>query len=107
MHVLNNEVADLEAVIRQTAAVVADGKNIQDTAVPALVQRSKACLLELEGIINRVSKTCVSNRRFVTRAKAWWIEKPRLKTLQEDIHRVKASLNIALGSWNSYVQCPL
>ncbi|KAJ5710552.1 ankyrin repeat containing protein [Penicillium malachiteum] len=77
LHAINNEVTDLEVILRQIGA--------------------KSKLGELDTIISRLVRSCVGNGKFLVRAKVWLTEKPKLQALQEELHDIKATLNLILG----------
>jgi hypothetical protein len=105
LHALNNEVADIEVVLYQVAAVVKDRSSLpasDQTAIPQLLKQAKTKLSELNEIIGRLAATC-DRKKVILRASAWRKEQPKLQALQEDIKTVKCNLNIMLGASNSYV----
>lgn len=108
LHAVSNEVADLEVVLRQVAANVTERKasllpgSGDEDALPDVLRRANEKLLELKDTLDRVIKSCVSgNGRFVSRARAWYGEKPKIQELQGELHTIKASLNIMLASAQS------
>ena len=103
LHALNNEVADIEVVLYQVAAVVNDRSSLpasDQTAIPQLLEQAKTKLSELNEIIERLAATC-DRKKAILRASAWRKEQPKLQALQEDIKTVKCNLNIMLGASNS------
>jgi len=105
LHAINNEVADLEVLLREVGSLSTERQTRlaigQQNALPDIVKRANIKLLELRDLVQRLIRSCVGSGKFVTRAKAWWIEKPRLLTLQEELHTIKADLNIVLGAIHS------
>ena len=104
LHALSNEVTDLQVVLRHVSSVI-DGTaqpDDQKEIILRLLQQAKSKLEELNVIIQRLTVSCAGGGKFVVRAATWWKEKPRLQALQEDLHGVKASLNIILGVSHSY-----
>ncbi len=103
LHALNNEVADIEVVLYQVAAVIENRSSLTDsdqTAIPQLLKQARTKLSDLTDIIQRLTATC-DRKKLILRASAWRKEQPKLQALQEDIKTVKCSLNIMLGASNS------
>jgi hypothetical protein len=102
LHAICNEVSDLEVVLRHIALVLSDRKlgrpSERPGALSDILDKAEHKLLQLDNVVKRVKATCVGNGMFFVRAKAWFREKPRLQVLQEDIHTIKANLNIMLGA---------
>jgi hypothetical protein len=99
----NNEVADIEVVLYQVAAVINDRSSLSagdQPAIPQLLKQAKTKLSELNKIIERLAATC-DRKTFLLRASAWRKEQAKLQALQEDIKTVKSSPNIMLGASNS------
>lgn len=109
LHALNNEVADLELVLREVKTALKERQGLlvsqKDKAnVPILLQDVNAKLLELKTIIERLTESARrSNKSFLCFFTAYEFHKqqPRLGLLQNDIKSVKCSLNILLGASNS------
>ncbi|KAI1373935.1 ankyrin repeat-containing protein-like protein [Hypoxylon crocopeplum] len=105
LHAINNEVADLEVVLRQVGSVAtkrhALPEGVGQVALSDILHRAEAKLRELDAIVQRLIQSCVGTAKFVVRAKAWWTEKPKLEALQEELHTIKATLNIMLGATHS------
>lgn len=103
LHALNNEVADIEVVLYQVAAVINERSCLpqkDQTTIPQLLRQASTRLNELKEIIQRLASTC-ARKRVITRASAWRKEQPRLNALQDDIKTIKSSLNVMLGASNS------
>lgn len=108
LHALSNEVADIELVLNQVAAVFEERGNdpilrTHVSSIPKLVAGANSKLEELRSIIQRLSQLCRSSRAPLYGAYIWRKDQPRLQALQEDIRSIKCSLNILLGASNSYV----
>ncbi|KAH8645547.1 ankyrin repeat-containing domain protein [Tricladium varicosporioides] len=109
LHAINNEVADLEVVLRQISTITTERKALQqlpaptcsDDALPNLLSRADDKLRKLKQILERLLKSCVGGGKFVARAKVWCIEKSKLHDLQDELHVIKASLNVMLGASHS------
>ena len=65
------------------------------------IKRADSKFAQLDIIIQRVVKFCIRGGRFLVRLKAWFVEKPRIVALQEELHTIEASLNIMLGPTQS------
>ena len=105
LHALSNELTDLQVVLRHVGTTVDDGTaqpSEEKETILQLLQRAESKLSELNVIIQRLTVSCVSKGKCVVRAATWWKEKPQLQALQEDLHEIKASLNMLLGVSNSY-----
>ena len=108
LHALSNEVADIELVLNQVAAVFRERGNdpvlqAHVSGIPTLVEGANSKLQELKSIIERFSQSCRGNRVSWSGAYLWRKDQARLQILQEDIRSIKCSLNIMLGASNSYV----
>ena len=106
LHALNNEVIDLEVVLRQVASVLAQRAQdpiIQDQeeAIPHLLKQTRTKLDELATIVRKLTELSANTKIPLFRVAAWRRDQPRLLALQEDIKTVKCSLNIVLGASNS------
>ena len=105
LYALNNAVTDFQVVLRYISEVLAERKHLLDDGLAKLsgtLERAEIVLVGIMGSIGRVSKHCVQGKMFIIRAATWWKEKPRLQALQEDLHTIKASLNVILGASTSY-----
>ena len=106
LHALNNEVADIELVLYQVAAVVREREVLQSREreqedIEHLVEQAKTKLDELRAIIDRLCDTCIDTKLSPFRGYRWHKEQERLQGLQNGINSVKCSLNIILGASNS------
>lgn len=105
LYALNNEVTDIQVVLRYTSKVLAERKYLPDDGLaklPAMLERAEIALVRTLESVDRVSKHCVRGKMFMMRAASWWKEKAQLQALQEDLHTIKASLNLLLGASISY-----
>lgn len=106
LHAVNNEVADLELVLFQVAALIKGRACLPESkqsAIPHLLKQASAKLVELKSIVDRLAITCRNSKIPLLGANAWRKEQRKLEELQDDIRTVKCSLNIMLGASNSYV----
>jgi hypothetical protein len=106
LHALSNEVADIEFVLHQVAAVLQERNFLSDSdkeSIPTLLVQADAKLKDLKDIIGRLSGNCTA-RKILLRASAWRKWQPKLQDLQVDIRAIKCSLNVLLGASNSYVK---
>ena len=107
LHAANNEVADIELVLFQVASAFKERATSipeeHQQAIPTLLHQAEAKLGELKAAIEQLSNICKQSRIFPAQAYAWRKERPKIKELQEDIHAIKCSLNVALGASNSYL----
>ena len=104
LHALKNEVADVEFVLHQVAAVLKERNCLSDTdkaSIPTLLSQADVKLKDLEVILDRFKGSCTT-RRVLSRASVWRKWQPKLQALQIDIRAVKCSLNVLLGASNSY-----
>lgn len=103
---LNNEVVDIELVLRQVAPVVEkraadpDFKD-QQANIRHLIRQAQTKLEELRTIVKKLTEVAASVKIPLFRVAAWRRDQPKLLALQEDIKTVKCSLNIMLGASNS------
>lgn len=105
LYALNNEVTDIQVVLRYTSKVLAERKYLPDDGLaklPAMLECAEIALVRTLESVDRVSKHCVRGKMFMMRAASWWKEKAQLQALQEDLHTIKASLNLLLGASISY-----
>ena len=104
LHALSNEVADIEFVLHQVAVVLKERNCLSDSdraSIPTLLVQAEAKLTDLKRILDRLADNG-ARRRVLLRASAWRKWYPRLQALQVDIRAIKCSLNILLGSSNSF-----
>jgi len=103
LHALSNEVADIEFVLYQVAAVLQERNCLSDSdqeAIPTLLSQADVKLTDLRSILERLGGTC-TRRRILLRASVWRKWYPKLQALQADIRAIKCSLNVLLGASNS------
>lgn len=104
LHAVNNEVADLELVLFQVAALIKERACLPEhkqSAVPHLLKQAQIKLVQLKSIVDRLTITCRNAKIPIVAANAWRREQRKLEELQEDIRTVKCSLNVMLGASNS------
>lgn len=113
IHALNNEVADLELVLRGVATVFSERQQASlvsdkdEANIPVLLAHVRGKLLELKEVVDRLTEPVVarpaphSKLASFLNAREFTKEQPGLALLQEDIRTVKCSLNILLGASNS------
>jgi len=106
LQALHNEVTDLEVVLRQIGLIVKERdlpyKKSRHGALQNTLQRGNTKLVELNAVIQRLEKSCVGGgKRYLFRAKAWWLEQPRLQALQEELRTIKATPNVMPGATHS------
>ncbi|TVY81515.1 Ankyrin repeat, PH and SEC7 domain containing protein secG [Lachnellula suecica] len=109
LHAINNEVVDLEVVLRQLAEVISERANLPlpdngDTNILPLLKEADSKLVELKTIVEEFgafSARTRSKKIPLYRAHGWTKQQPRLEVLQEDIRTIKSNLNIILGATNS------
>lgn len=113
IHALNNEVADLELVLREVATVFSERQQASlvsdkdEANIPVLLADVRAKLLKLKEIVDRLTELVVarpsphSKLASFLNGREFTKEQPGLALLQEDIRTVKCSLNILLGASNS------
>ena len=104
LHALNNEVADIELVLRQVAVVARERKSLPSTEnqqqdLEHLLLQANTRLSELKAIVNRLCDSCANGKAGVIfRGYRWQREHERLQSLQNSIHSVKSNLNVFLGT---------
>lgn len=106
LHALSNEVADIEFVLHQVAAVLQERNCLSDNdkgSIPVLLQQTDGKLTEVKSILDHLAGTC-TRKRVLLRASVWRKWYPRIQTLQADIRTIKCSLNVLLGASNSCVK---
>ena len=109
MHALNNEVADLELVLNEVAAVFKERDSTllieSETAnIPRLLELARGKLLELKLILERLGRSMEgSNSKLSPFINLLDLrkEQPRLGELQEELKSVRCNLNVMLGASNS------
>ena len=106
LHALNNEVADIKVVLYQVAAVIDErsclrNPNGSQADITGLLDDARSNLNELKGIIDNLNGALTQKNAVLFRAGIWRKQQTRLQTLQDNIKRVKSSLNILLGASNS------
>ena len=103
---LSNEVADIEFVLHQVAAVLQERNCLSDSdkeSIPALLKQAEVKLKALKEILDQLRGSCAA-RKVLLRASVWRKWLPKLQALQRDIRTVKCSLNVLLGASNSYAK---
>lgn len=105
---LANEIADLEAVLREVAHVTRDrsrSRHILDQSsyISQLLTQATSRLTELKDFVENLDKACAQAKIPLVKARAWQKAQSKLLRLQEDIKTIKSSLNVLLGASNSYV----
>lgn len=106
LHALSNEVADLELVLCEVAALTAKRTcdsplEDQEVHIRHLLDQAESKLTELKGIVDTITTVVKSAKVPIARAHAWRRIQPRLQALQDDIKTIKCSLNVMLGASNS------
>ncbi|KAF2462807.1 uncharacterized protein BDR25DRAFT_247686 [Lindgomyces ingoldianus] len=106
LHALNNEIVDFEAVCRQVGSALderaaAELDAATDAAIRRLLQQARQTLVEVHAVLAAIVAT--SHRNRVAGVRAWKKEHARLEQLQNEIKTVKSSLNILIGTSQSYV----
>lgn len=112
LHALSNEVADLEVVLTQVAALMTERAPLPNLSqvgpIPHLLSQARSKLEDISAIVDRLNATVSANPKLpLLAARAWHKEHATLQSLQDDIRTVKSSLNILLGASNSYLPAPL
>ncbi|KAJ5715265.1 ankyrin repeat containing protein [Penicillium malachiteum] len=101
LHAINNEVTDLEVILRQIGSKFTETHSSPLRGNPNslldVLRRAESKLRELDAIVARLMRSCVRNGKFLVRAKVWMTEKPKLQAFQEELHDIKATLNLILG----------
>ena len=104
IYALNNEITDFQVVLHYLSNVLEERRQLPDdtlASLPHILKHAQVVLVALAASVDRVNKHCVRGRMFLTRATIWWNEQSRLQAHQEDLHTVKASLNVLLGASHS------
>ena len=104
---LFNEIADLEAVLREVANVTRDRSRSrhlldQSSHISVLLTQARSKLIELRLLVEKLDKACAQTKIPLIKARAWQKAQGKLLHLQEDIQTIKSSLNVLLGASNSY-----
>ena len=105
LHAVSNEVADLEMVLTNVAALLKSrpavlGSQSLGTVSHLLVQaRNK--LNEIRGIVDKLTAASERSKIPLVEVSIWRNVQGRLQTLQDDLRTFKSSLNILLGASNS------
>lgn len=108
LHALNKEVADTEIVLDQLATVFSKRTSLIEEAEQQvtleLLSQASVALSQLQNILSGFTGLRDRSKSVLIRASAWRKEQPNLERLQADIKRVKCTLGIMLGVFNSYGQ---
>lgn len=113
---LNNQVADLEVLLRQIASLMASRDQHPELAtaeahdqIRDVVSRATALLQELRELSAKVERSGNSQSRIgsIQRARTWQRHLPRLHEIQDGLTGVKSTLNLLLGASNSSISRPL
>lgn len=103
---MSGEVADIEAVLYQVAAVLKERARLPSPEdhqlnIPQLLKQATSKLHDLSRIVDQLTVHCDRGKNPISRASSWRKKQGKLQALQEDIKTVKCSLNIMLGASNS------
>lgn len=106
LHALNNEVADVKIVLYQVAAVIEERSCLQNpngsqADITVLLDDARSNLNQLKNVVDNFNGAITHKNAALFRVGIWRKQQARLHTLQENIKRVKSSLNILLGASNS------
>ena len=110
LHALNNEIADLTAVLHDVGVLFADAEKLEGAAYQeqaALLHtfdQLQVKLAELKVIVEALTVACSKSSIPLLRARAWSRVQGRLQSLQEELKTYKSHLNIALGVSASYAR---
>jgi Fungal N-terminal domain of STAND proteins len=102
---LVNEVADLEAVLREVAHLTHDRRRDllgKSSYISQLLSQATSKLTELKGLVDKLDKACAQTKIPLVKARAWRKAQSKLLHLQEGIKTIKSSLNVLIGASNSY-----
>jgi hypothetical protein len=103
---VNNEVADLEIVLYETASLLEKRTALPDSRespVPHLLKQANTKPLGLQAVVARLRGSCRDTRYPLLTANMLREEQGPLRSLQDDLRSIKYNLNILLGASNSYV----
>jgi tetrahydromethanopterin S-methyltransferase subunit G len=106
LHALNNEVTDINAVLTDVAALLAErGKHSilyeEQSQLPRIMTQITEKLTELKSIIDVLVNSCAQTSIPIVQARAWSKVQERLSNIQKDIKNAKSRLNVLLGASNS------
>ena len=106
LHALSNEVADLELILSELAALTGTrvsnslGGEQQDL-IQHLLDQAESKLNELKLIVDTITAIVKRRKVNILQAYAWRKNQPRLQGIQDEIKTIKCSLNVLLGASNS------
>jgi hypothetical protein len=106
LHALNNEVADLEIILRDIALLVEKRAVLPESnqsTIPHLLNRANGKLTELQDFVARLRSLYREKKVPIAAPKLLRKDLGTLQALQEDIRSVKCSLLLMLGASNSSV----
>ena len=108
LHALNSEVVDTEIVLAQLAAVFSKRTSLvkveEQRVALELLNQARDALSQLQDILKGFTGLCDHSKFFLSQARAWRKEQPKLERLQDDIKRAKCTLADLLTASNSYEQ---
>lgn len=107
IYALRNEVTDLEVVLRQVGHALEQDELTYDSQQESLrhiLEQGRNHLAELAKALERVANSCAGGRvKIISRSSVWLNEKNVFQEFQDNIRRVRESLNMLLGISNSLV----
>lgn len=101
LHALNNDVVDLNAILRDVEAAAAHPSGLthhQQTTILPVLKRLRGELTNLEGILLVLTSACSRTKIPLIQARQWSKVQRKLQLLQENIRTQKSNLLITLGS---------
>ncbi|RYP12553.1 hypothetical protein DL765_007255 [Monosporascus sp. GIB2] len=106
LHALNNEIEDFRVVLQHvlTKAETKERRDTSanlDTSLISLLDQGLTSLLALKEILDGFVSGRARKRESLLRNISWRRQQGRVTMLQEDVKRVKSSLNVLLGVSNS------
>lgn len=107
---LNNQVTDLEVLLRQIASLMASRNDHPELVtteaqdrIRDVIRRADVLLQELRDLSAKVEKAGDGHSRMgsIQRSRAWQRHLPRLHEIQDELSDLKSTINLLLGTSNS------
>lgn len=105
IYALRNEVTDLEVVLRQVGHALQQNEityDSQEDSLRHILEQGRTHLADLAKALERVANACAGGRvKAISRSSVWLHEKSLFEEFQDNIRKVRDSLNVMLGVSNS------
>ena len=107
LHAINNEVADISAVLADVAALMSERGRLsaledECARIAHVMAGLNVKLAELESIVDALAVSCARSKILLVQARAWSKVQSKLFSLQDEIKTAKMRLVVLLGASNWY-----